>query len=138
MDFVTSVAYEGSYPARMECQNGMSLEYSAPAELGGMKGPMTPEDAFVGAANMCFQIVFRAVSGGLGMDLVEYRCRAVGDLQTVDGFKRFVKITLYPEMRFAAGSKVENLQKAIDATKKRCLVTSSMALPVEVVPKVME
>lgn len=138
MEFATTVAYDGSYPARMECQNGMSLEYSAPAELGGTKGPMTPEDAFVGSANMCFQIVFRAVSEGLGMRLTGYRCKAVGDLQTVDGFKRFVKITLYPEMRFAEGSKLENLQKAIEATKKRCLVTSSMALPVEVAPKVIE
>lgn len=138
MDFVTTVAYDGTYPARMECQNGMSLEYSAPIELGGMKGPMTPEDAFVGAANMCFQIVFRSVSEGLGMNLLTFRCRAVGDLQTVDGFKKFVKVTLYPEMRFAEGSKVENLQKAIDGTKKRCLVTNSMALQVDVIPKILE
>ena len=58
--------------------------------------------------------------------------------QTVDGFKKFVKISLYPEMRFAEGSKVENLQKAIDGTKKRCLVTNSMALQVDVIPKILE
>lgn len=137
MDFVTSVAHDGSYPARMDCQNGMSVEYSAPAELGGMNGTMTPEDAFVGSANMCFQIVFRAVSEGLGMRLIEYRCRAVGDLQTVDGFRKFVRITLYPEMRLAEGSRVENLQKAIDATKKRCLVTNSMNCEVVIEPRVL-
>ncbi|MDQ1371403.1 MAG: hypothetical protein QG582_317 [Candidatus Thermoplasmatota archaeon] len=138
MDFTTTVVYSGGYPARVECQNGMSLEYSAPIELGGMRGPMTPEDAFVGSANMCFQIVFRSVSEGLGMKLLELRSKAVGDLQTVDGFKKFVKISLYPEMRFAEGSKVENLQKAIDGTKKRCLVTNSMALQVDVIPKIIE
>lgn len=138
MDFETTVDYQGAYPAKMDCQNGASVQYSAPAELGGMRGPMTPEDAFVGAANMCFQIVFRSVSEGLGMKLSSYRCRAVGDLQTVDGFKKFVKITLYPEMRFAEGSRVENLLKAIDGTKKRCLVTNSMGSTVEVVTKVLE
>lgn len=137
MDFATTVVYEGAYPARMECQNGMSLEYSAPVEFGGTKGPMTPEDAFVGSANMCLHIVFRAVSEGLGMRLLEYRCKAVGDLQTVDGFRKFVRITLYPEMRFAEGSKVENLQKAIDATKKRCLVTNSMNCEVVIEPRVL-
>jgi len=115
----------------------MSLEYSAPIELGGSMGPMTPEDAFVGAANMCFQIVFKTVAEGLGMKLTGYSCRAVGDLQTVDGFKRFVRITMYPEMRFAEGSKTENLQKAVEATKRRCLVTNSMSCEVVVEPKVL-
>ncbi|MCU0859110.1 MAG: OsmC family protein [Thermoplasmata archaeon] len=138
MDFETKVEWTGSYPAKMDGQNGMTVTYSPPVELGGMKGPMTPEDAFVGAANMCFQIVFVSVSKGLGMTLTDYRCAAVGDLQTVDGAKKFVKITLRPEMRFAPGSNLANLEKAIDATKRRCLVTNSMALQVDVVPKVME
>jgi len=138
MDFETKVEWSGAYPARMGGQNGMTVEYSPPAELGGTKGPMTPEDAFVGAANMCFQIVFVSVSKGLGMTLTAYRCRAVGDLQTVDGAKKFVKIILYPEMRFAPGSNLTNLEKAVAATKSRCLVTNSMALEVDVVPKVLE
>lgn len=138
MDFVTTVECGGSYPARIQCQNGASLEYSAPVEFGGMKGPITPEDAFIGSANMCFEIVFKRVSAGLGMNLLDFKCKAVGNLQTVDGFKKFVKISLYPEMRFAEGSRVENLQKAIEGTKKRCLVTSSMALDVEVFPKIVE
>ena len=137
MDFVASVRYDGEYPAKMECQNGMSLDYSPPVEFGGPKGPMTPEDAFVAAANMCFQIVFKAVAEGLGMKLERYSCRAVGDLQTVDGFKKFVTITMYPEMRFAEGSKTENLQKAIDATKRRCLVTNSMNCEVVVEPRLL-
>lgn len=138
MDFETKVEWSGSYPAKMDGQNGMSIEYSPPAELGGIRGPMTPEDAFVGAANMCFQIVFAGVSRGLSMTLTHYRCTAVGDLQTVDGAKKFVKVTLRPEMRFAAGSNLANLEKAIEATKRRCLVTNSMALQVDVVPMVVE
>lgn len=138
MDFETTVEWTGAYPARMSGQNGMAVEYSPPVELDGMKGPMTPEDAFVGAANMCFQIVFRSVSSGLGMTVVSYRCRAVGDLQTVEGAKRFVGITLYPEISFAPGSKTGNLQKALDVTKRKCLVTNSMDLDVVVIPKVVD
>lgn len=86
---------------------------------------------------MCFQIVFEYVSRDLGMNLVEYRCKAVGDLEVVNGLKKFVKIVLYPEMRFEAGSKLSNLDKAISTTKRKCLVTNSMDLEVEVVPKVL-
>jgi organic hydroperoxide reductase OsmC/OhrA len=137
MNFETTVVWNKKFPGRLHCQNGQVIDYSAPAELEGMRGPLTPEDAFVGAANMCFQIVFEHVSRDLGMKLVEYRCRAVGDLEVVEGLKKFVKIVLYPEMRFEPGSKVSNLDKAISVTKRKCLVTNSMDLEVEVVPKVL-
>jgi len=137
MDFETTVKWKGRFPGKLHCQNGMTVDYSAPVELEGMKGPLTPEDAFVGSANMCFQIVFEYVSKGLGMRLLEYRSKAVGDLEVVDGVKKFVKLVLYPEMRFAEGSRMENLQKAIETTKRKCLVTNSMALEVSIIPKVL-
>lgn len=137
MDFETTVVWKEKFPGKISCQNGQVIDYSAPIELSGMKGPLTPEDAFVGSANMCFQIVFEYVSRDLGMKLLEYSCRAVGDLQVVDGVKRFVKITLYPEMKFAPGSKTTNLEKALSVTKRKCLVTNSMDLEVEIVPKVV-
>ncbi len=137
MNFETTVVWNEKFPGRLHCQNGQVIDYSAPAELEGMRGPLTPEDAFVGAANMCFQIVFEYVSRDLGMKLVEYSCKAVGDLEVVEGIKKFVKIVLYPEMRFEPGSKLSNLDKAISVTRRKCLVTNSMDLEVEVVPKVL-
>jgi len=137
MNFETTVVWKEKFPGKIICQNGQIIDYSAPAELEGMRGPLTPEDAFVGAANMCFQIVFEYVSRDLGLKLLEYSCKAVGDLEIVEGFKKFVKITLYPEMKFAPGSKMTNLDKAISVTRRKCLVTNSMDLEVEIVPKVL-
>jgi len=137
MNFETTVVWKEKFPGKIICQNGQVIDYSAPAELEGMRGPLTPEDAFVGAANMCFQIVFEYVSRDLGLKLLEYSCKAVGDLEIVEGLKKFVKITLYPEMKFAPGSKMTNLDKAISVTRRKCLVTNSMDLEVEIVPKVL-
>jgi organic hydroperoxide reductase OsmC/OhrA len=137
MNFETTVVWNEKFPGKLQCQNGPVIDYSYPVELGGMHGSLTPEDAFVGAANMCFQIIFEYVSRDLGMKLLEYRCKAVGDLEVVEGAKKFVKITLHPEMRFAAGSKLVNLEKAISVTKRKCLVTNSMDLELDVVPKVL-
>ncbi|HEX9908161.1 MAG TPA: OsmC family protein [Thermoplasmata archaeon] len=137
MDFETTVVWRDKFPGKLHCQNGQVVDYSSPIELEGMSGPLTPEDAFVGAANMCFQIVFEYVSNDFGMKLLEYRCRAVGDLEVVEGVKRFVKIVLYPEMKFSSGSKISNLEKALSVTKRKCLVTNSMDLELEIVPKVL-
>jgi len=137
MNFETTVVWTEKFPGRLQGQNGLVVDYSPPVELNGMFGPMTPEDAFVGAANTCYQIVFEYVARDLGMKLLEYKCRAVGDLEVVEGAKKFVKITLYPEMKFAPGSKMTNLEKALAVTKRKCLVTNSMDLELEIVPKVL-
>jgi organic hydroperoxide reductase OsmC/OhrA len=137
MNFENTVVWTEKFPGRIQCQNGQVIDYSPPVELNGMFGPLTPEDAFVGSANMCFQIVFEYVAKDLGMKVQEYRCKAVGDLEVVEGAKKFVKVTLYPEIKFAHGSKVSNLDKAISVTKRKCLVTNSMDLEVEIVPKVL-
>jgi organic hydroperoxide reductase OsmC/OhrA len=138
MDFETSVEWSGEYPAKLSCQNGMEVDYSSPIELGGVKGPLTPEDAFVGSANMCFQIVFRRIASDLGIEMRAYRCRAVGRLETVDGVRKFVSLTLHPEIVLAPGSDVGRVEKAIEATKRRCLVTNSMATEILVLPRVTE
>jgi len=137
MNFETTVVWAERFPGKLHCQNGQAIDYSPPTELEGMFGPLSPEDAFVGSANMCYQIVFEYISRDLGLKLVEYKCRAVGDLEVVDGVKKFIKITLYPELKFASGSKMTNLDKAITTTKRKCLVTNSMDLELEVVPKVL-
>lgn len=137
MNFETTVVWSEKFPGKIHCQNGQVIDYSAPAELQGMQGTLTPEDAFVGAANMCYQIFFERIARDLGLNLLEYRCRAVGDLEVVEGVKRFVKIVLYPEMRFAQESKMANLEKAISTTKRKCLVTNSMDLEIDIIPKVL-
>lgn len=137
MYFETTVVWNEKFPGRLSCQNGQAIDYSAPHELGGMQGPLTPEDAFIASANMCYQIVFEYVSRDLGMELLDYSCKGVGDLRVVEGIKKFVKITLYPVMRFASGSKMSNLDKALSVTKRKCLVTNSMDLELDIVPKVL-
>jgi organic hydroperoxide reductase OsmC/OhrA len=138
MDFETTVEWRGEYPARLSCQNGMEIDYSSPIEFGGVKGPLTPEDAFIASANMCFQIVFRRISSDLGVGVRGYRCRAVGKLETVEGIRKFVTITLNPEITLEPGSDVSRIEKAIEATKRKCLVTNSMAAEIIVIPRLTQ
>ena len=138
MDFETSVEWTGRYPARLSCQNGLETEYAFPVEFGGMKGHITPEDAFVSAANMCYQIIFSGIAKNLGIEVESYRCRAVGRLETVDGVRKFVAIDLHPEVRLRKPTDPERLRKAMEATKRKCLVTNSMDLEVRVHPEVIQ
>ena len=132
MDFETVVEWNGKYPAMMNCQNGVDLHYSQPSEFGGAKGNLSPEDAFVGSANMCFQIVFVNIAKNLGIEVTEYRSRAVGKLEVVEGARRFVRIAIESSVRLASPCDDSRIQKVVDATKRKCLVTNSMDLEVDV------
>ena len=132
MDFQTVVEWNGKYPALMGCQNGVDVNYSQPLEFGGEKGTLSPEDAFVGSANMCFQIVFVNIARSLGIEVTEYRSKAVGRLEIVDGARKFVRIDIEPEIKLASPCDESRIQKAAEATKRKCLVTNSMDLEVAV------
>ena len=132
MDFVTKVTHTGEHPGELNCQNGIVVQYSAPMEFGGRRGTLTPEDAFVGSANMCFQIVFVNIAKNLGIEVTEYRSRAVGKLEVVEGARRFVRIDIESSVRLASPCDDSRIQKVVDATKRKCLVTNSMDLEVDV------
>ena len=132
MDFESIVEWKGEYPGSVSCQNGLEIGYSPPVEFGGSKGHLSPEDAFVSAANMCLQIVFSRVAADLGIDVLEYRSRAVGKFEAVEGTRKFVSIEVYPEIRLGTRCDEARLQKALDAAKRRCPVTNSMDLEVTV------
>ena len=126
MDFECVVEWSGDYPGQMTCQNGMNVVYSPPVEFGGSSGTMSPEDAFVGSANMCFQIVFAGIAHSLEIEVLRYRSRAVGKLEVVDGARKFVRIDIEAEVKLGAQCEEARLQKAVEATKRKCPVTNSM------------
>jgi len=132
MEFVTVSEWKGGYPAKLSCQNGAMVEYSPPVEFGGMNGPLSPEDAFVGAANMCYQIVFLGIAKSLGVEVLHFKCKAVGRLETVDGVRRFTGIALSPEIQVAPGTDMSKIEKVMEATKRKCPVTNSMNLDISV------
>ncbi|MGB2582404.1 MAG: OsmC family protein, partial [Thermoplasmata archaeon] len=92
----------------------------------------SPEDAFVGAANMCYQIVFLGIAKSLGVEVLHFKCKAVGRLETVDGVRRFTGIALSPEIQVAPGTDMSKIAKVMEAAKRKCPVTNSMNLDISV------
>lgn len=135
MDFETHVLWNNGSPGKMKGQNGTEQEYSAPAEFGGPKGTLSPEDAFIGSANMCLQIVFSGVAKSLKVGVRSYSCRAVGRLETVEGSRKFVRIDLYPSIELEQDADEAKAIKALEAAKRKCLVTNSMDLEVRMEPE---
>ena len=135
MDFETQVEWNDGHPATMSCQNGTKHAYSAPVEFGGVEGTLSPEDAFIGSANMCLQIVFSGIAKNLRIGVRSYRCKAIGHLETVNGSRKFVRIDLRPVIELEQDGDEEKAIKALEAAKRKCLVTNSMDLEVHLLPE---
>ena len=70
-----------------------------------MPGVLTPEDAFVAAANTCVMMMFIWATERFRLDLQSYDCRAEGTkLIELDRTETFTHLRLWPLIRIRAGA----------------------------------
>ena len=74
----TTVSWMGEHWGRLVMGNGPEMDFSAPPDAQGHSGVLTPEDAFVAAANSCIMMMFLWAAERYKLDLLSYQCRAEG------------------------------------------------------------
>ena len=132
----TRTVWKGGHVGEMECSNGARLDFSAPAALYGQPDVLTPEDAFVGALNMCFQLMFIWSIEKLKIDLVSYECEAEGFVEELlDRTSTFKKIVLQPRIEVRNCEK-EKVMRALKLAKKYSLIVQSITAEVLIEPNI--
>jgi organic hydroperoxide reductase OsmC/OhrA len=102
------------------------LEFSAPAQLYGQAGVLTPEDAFVGSLNMCFQLMFLWSVERLKVGLVSYECEAEGFVEDLlDRTSTFKRMVLRPRIKVRGCTEV-TVQRALKLAEKYSLIAQSI------------
>lgn len=141
--YTTSVEWRGEHWGHIVMGNGPQMMFSAPPDAYGHPGVLTPEDAFVAAANTCVMMMFLWACERFKIDLVSYRCR-------VDGVKRveldrteiFTHLYFYPEItvRSAADEDVaateKRVHRALASAQKYSLVANSVKSEIVVEPTI--
>ncbi len=112
--------------------NGPEMDFSAPPDAQGHAGVLTPEDAFVAAANACVMLMFIWASERFKLRLISYECRAEGTkLVELDRTERFTRLHFQPRIRVAAGGEPTEVVRtrvcrALEAARKYSLVANSV------------
>jgi organic hydroperoxide reductase OsmC/OhrA len=128
----TTVAWRGEHRGHLVMGNGPEMEFSAPPDAQGHPGVLTPEDAFVAAANTCIMMMFIWATERFKLQLQSYECRAEGKkLVELDRTEIFTDLHLRPTIRVAAAgedrSRVEaRTRRALQAARKYSLVANSV------------
>jgi len=119
-----------TWPAKLETQNGLVLEFSKPPEYRGMKGTMTPEDAFVIAVITCLACTFDSYANKMRLKILRYESEGTGTVDVVAGVQKFTSVEVRVKVIIPAETSEESVQKAMDKAKGNCLVAASLNTPV--------
>ena len=118
--------WTGEHWGNLTCSNGPQMEFSAPPALHGHPNVMTPEDAFVGAVNMCIHLMFLWVVEKFKINLLSYECEAEGFVEDlIDRTSLFTKIVLRPKIK-VKGTSEERVRKALKLAEKYSLIAQSI------------
>jgi organic hydroperoxide reductase OsmC/OhrA len=136
----TTVAWKGEHWGHIVLGNGPQMDFSAPPDAQGHPGVLTPEDAFVAAANTCIMMMFIWAVERFKLNLVSYDCRAEGTkMIELDRTEIFTHLRFWPVIQIAAGDEdpkaVEaRTQRALSAARKYSLVANSVKSEILIEP----
>jgi organic hydroperoxide reductase OsmC/OhrA len=138
----TTVNWKGEHWGHLRLGNGPEMDFSAPPDAQGHPGVLTPEDAFVAAANTCVMMMFIWAAERFKLDLVSYDCYAEGTkLIELDRTEIFTQLVLRPKIVVRADGQdkaavEKRVRRALESAQKYSLVANSVKSAVVIEPAI--
>jgi organic hydroperoxide reductase OsmC/OhrA len=139
----TTVKWTGEHWGHIAMGNGPEMAFSAPPDAQGHAGVLTPEDAFVAAANTCVMMMFIWAAERFQLKLLSYECRTEGTkLIELDRTEIFTKLRFRPVIRVALCDERKEIleariQRALQAAQKYSLVANSVKSEIVMEPEIV-
>jgi len=134
--YKTTATWRGGHLGEIECSNGTRMDFSAPVALYGQPNVLTPEDAFVGALNMCFQLMFIWSIEKMKIDLVSYKCESEGFVEDLlDRTSVFKKMVLRPKIKVRNCTE-NTVKRVLKLAEKFSLVAQSIKAELVIEPEI--
>jgi organic hydroperoxide reductase OsmC/OhrA len=135
--YKNKVEWRGRHRGYTWNQNGTEMEFSAPPDLHGLPDILTPEDAFMGAANTCYHMMVIWAVERFKIDLVAFECIAAGEVEEfIDRTSWFKTVTLYPKIT-VRGKPEQVVRRALDMALKYSTICQSLKSTVTVEPTIV-
>jgi organic hydroperoxide reductase OsmC/OhrA len=141
--YTTDVLWKGEHWGHLVMGNGPEMDFSAPPDAHGHAGVLTPEDAFVAAANTCVMMMFLWACERFKLDLLSFRCRTEGVKRVeLDRTEMFTHLRFRPQIIVRAGpdeaiaATEKRVRKALASAQKYSLVANSVKSEIIVEPAI--
>ena len=141
--YTTDVSWKGDHWGHVVMGNGPQMMFSAPPDAYGHAGVLTPEDAFVAAANTCVMMMFLWACERFKIDLVSYTCRTDGVKQiALDHTELFTHLRFWPQITVRANAgddpavTEKRIRRALVSAQKYSLVANSVKSEIIIEPTI--
>ena len=138
----TTVSWKGEHWGHIAMGNGLAMDFSAPPDAQGHTGVLTPEDAFVAAANTCIMMMFIWATERFKLNMLSYECRAEGTkLIELDRTEIFTHLRFWPVIRIESGDETPDAvearaRRALQSAQKYSLVANSVKSEIIIDPSI--
>ena len=139
----TTVRWTGEHRGQVVMGNGPEMEFSAPPDAHGHAGVLTPEDAFVAAANTCVMLMFIWAAERFKLTLLSYECRTEGTkVIELDRTELFSRLVFHPVIHVGAGTEPPTVveartRRALESAQKYSLVANSVKSSIDIEPEII-
>lgn len=128
--FENTVSKKIDEPAKVVFSGPGEMEIGSAAEFGGSGETLNPEEMFVAAINSCLMNTFFYFTQKFKIKTLSYSSQALGQLEKQsDGF-RFTNVEVRAKVQLSEEKFAEKIQEAGHLAEKYCLVSKSVACPV--------
>ncbi len=138
-----TVRWLGEHWGNVAMGNGPEMKFSAPPDAHGHAGVLTPEDAFVAAANTCVMMMFIWAAERFKLRLLSYECRTEGlKLIELDRTEIFTRLHFRPVIHVGSGQEPKDVvearvRRALAAAEKYSLVANSVKSQIVIEPEIV-
>jgi len=129
--FKNTVFKEGDESAKTVFSGLGELDVGPAPEFNGRPETLNPEEMFVAAINSCLMTTFFYFVRKLNVEILSYYSDAEGQVEKQkDGF-RFTNVEVRAEVILGQQQSAEKVRELGDLAEKYCLVSRSLACPVQ-------
>lgn len=129
--FKNTVFRQAESPAKTSMSGTGETKVGPPPEYGGDKESLNPEEMFVAAINSCIMLVFYHFVEKSKVDLLSYSSEAQGKVEKTRNGLRFTGVNVKAKVKISEGVQAEKIDEIARLAEKYCLISGSVACPVE-------
>ncbi len=109
-----------------------------PSQYGGDPNSLNPEEMLVASVNSCIMLVFFHFAKKYEVEVASYHSEAEGKVEKTKNGLRFTNVEVRAKVNVVGTVPAQKIEEIAQLADKYCLVTGSLACPVQYSVEIVE
>ena len=139
MEMFKNTAYQHSgKPAKTTMSGINETDIGPPPQYGGTPNSLNPEEMLVASVNSCIMLVFYHFAKKYEVEVASYHSDAEGKVEKTKNGLRFTNVEVKAKVSLGDAGSAEKIEEIARLAEQYCLVSGSLACPVQYNVEVVE